>query len=96
MGASVNAYERISPPQSFIHVDDFSDAEDLANYLLLLSNNKELYNNYFRWKSNGSYTQTRSLNRLCALLHSPYDITRFDLSDWLKKDTCADNLVESI
>lgn len=50
-GASRDDYERVSPPHSFIHVDDFANAKELANYLHYLSQNSTAYNEYFQWKS---------------------------------------------
>jgi hypothetical protein len=36
---------------SFIHVDDYKDPQELAEYLIHLSTDAEQYNDYFRWKS---------------------------------------------
>uniref|UniRef100_A0A0N4VID4 Fucosyltransferase n=1 Tax=Enterobius vermicularis TaxID=51028 RepID=A0A0N4VID4_ENTVE len=38
------------PPHSFIAVDDFSDAEQLAAYLKYLMQNKTAYMEYFNWR----------------------------------------------
>ena len=51
MGPSREDYELVAPPNSFIHVDDFSSIEDLANYLIKLNNNDELYKEYITWMS---------------------------------------------
>ena len=50
MGARPEDYERSAPYYSFIHVDDFEDAKDLAKYLHKLDEDDELYNEYFKWK----------------------------------------------
>ena len=34
MGAPKKAYERVAPPHSFIHVDDYTTPKMLAEYLL--------------------------------------------------------------
>ena len=45
------SYERIAPPNSFIHAQDFNfDAQLLANYLNEVSNNEELYSKHLKWK----------------------------------------------
>ena len=36
MGAPKKTYERVAPPYSFIHVDDYTTPKQLAKYLLQL------------------------------------------------------------
>ena len=36
MGAARKTYERVAPPHSFIHVDDFVSPQKLAEYLHVL------------------------------------------------------------
>ncbi|NXH45193.1 FUT4 fucosyltransferase, partial [Dicaeum eximium] len=43
-------YERFIPPDSFIHVDDFSSPRLLATYLKFLDKNKTSYSRYFAWR----------------------------------------------
>ncbi|XP_053912731.1 alpha-(1,3)-fucosyltransferase 4 [Cuculus canorus] len=43
-------YERFIPPDSFIHVDDFSSPQLLATYLKFLDKNKSNYRRYFAWR----------------------------------------------
>ncbi|XP_043936673.1 4-galactosyl-N-acetylglucosaminide 3-alpha-L-fucosyltransferase 9-like [Protopterus annectens] len=50
MGPPREIYEQFIPPNSFIHVDDFKTAEDLANYLKYLDQNDEVYRSYFIWR----------------------------------------------
>lgn len=52
-GAPQEDYERSAPPNSFIHVKNFSSIEHLADYLKLLDQNDDLYNKYFEWKRQG-------------------------------------------
>ncbi|XP_041472067.1 glycoprotein 3-alpha-L-fucosyltransferase A-like [Lytechinus variegatus] len=47
-------YERVAPPNSFIHLHDFSSFHELADYINLLDSNDTLYNSYFEWKKHGS------------------------------------------
>ena len=49
-GFSKRDYENIAPPHSFIHVDDFSSAQEIMNYLETLSEDSDAYNSYFWWK----------------------------------------------
>ena len=38
------------PPNSFIDIRDFASPKDLANYLIKVDNDDELYNSYFKWR----------------------------------------------
>ncbi|XP_076065424.1 glycoprotein 3-alpha-L-fucosyltransferase A-like isoform X1 [Oratosquilla oratoria] len=69
MGAHPQDYRRASPEKSFIHVDDFESPKALADYLHILDQNDDLYNEYFRWKGTGEFVNTYFLCRLCALAH---------------------------
>ena len=40
----------VAPNHSFIHVDDFSSVEKLAQYLLKLHHDDDLYMEYFKWR----------------------------------------------
>lgn len=71
MGARKEDYERSSPNNSFIHVDDFRGPAELAEYLHKLDKDDVLYNSYFRWKGTGEMINTKFFCRLCALLHDP-------------------------
>jgi len=69
MGAPRVDYEKHAPEHSFIHVDDFASAKELAEYLHLLNQNDTLYNQYFEWKETGRFINTYFFCRLCAMLH---------------------------
>ena len=43
-------YNNLAPPNSFINVLDFENVQQLADYLILLDGNRELYAKYFEWK----------------------------------------------
>lgn len=58
MGAQRSEYEEKSPKNSFIHVDDFESPKHLAEYLLKLDSNDDLYNEYFKWKGTGEFINT--------------------------------------
>lgn len=69
MGAAPEDYRRVSPHYSFIHVDEYTSARELADYLIELDKNDDLYNEYFKWKGTGSFINTYFWCRVCAMLH---------------------------
>ncbi|XP_040265493.1 3-galactosyl-N-acetylglucosaminide 4-alpha-L-fucosyltransferase FUT3-like isoform X2 [Bufo bufo] len=52
LGAPRKNYERFIPPDSFIHVDDFSSPKELALFLLELDKDNARYKQYFKWRLN--------------------------------------------
>lgn len=54
VGAPKSDYERLAPNNSFIHADDFGSIKELAEYILKVSQNKELYDSYFQWQQHGT------------------------------------------
>ncbi|XP_033637706.1 alpha-(1,3)-fucosyltransferase 5-like [Asterias rubens] len=52
-GGRKEAYERLLPPKSFIHISDFDSTANLASYLKLLDKNKSMYNLYHAWRQHG-------------------------------------------
>ncbi|XP_061700651.1 4-galactosyl-N-acetylglucosaminide 3-alpha-L-fucosyltransferase 9-like [Syngnathoides biaculeatus] len=50
LGPSRDNYENVIQGDAFIHVDDFASPKDLADYLLLLDKNEEMYLKYFKWR----------------------------------------------
>ena len=75
-GLSKQDYEKIAPPHSFIHVDDFSSPKDLMLFLEKLSKDKEGYSSYFWWKS---YYDLYTVTELM-------ETTKCQLCDVLKND----------
>lgn len=77
MGAPKEDYERVAPPHSFIHVDDFPSSHELSRYLRMLHKDTKLYNEYFRWKHTGTARthindhpmRSRFWCDLCTALH---------------------------
>ncbi|XP_007891118.1 4-galactosyl-N-acetylglucosaminide 3-alpha-L-fucosyltransferase 9 [Callorhinchus milii] len=50
LGPSRENYETFIPADSFIHVDDFTSAKELAEYLHHLDKDQDLYRTYFKWR----------------------------------------------
>ncbi len=105
-----NNYARAAPPHSFINVMDYPSIKDLADYLLVLSKNETLYNEYFWWKPYFKIRNRlildgihyRTFCSLCAALHDPVKHankqTKFheNLLDWwkVKSDCKAVNIYQ--
>lgn len=53
-------YERVSPPNSFIHVNDFPSIQALADYIKIIDGNNQLYNQFFEWKKFGSIVNIKT------------------------------------
>ena len=74
-----NNHARAAPPHSYINVMDYSFIKELADYLILLSKNDTLYNEYFWWKPYFRVRNRllidglhhRTFCSLCAALHNP-------------------------
>ncbi|VDM00048.1 unnamed protein product [Schistocephalus solidus] len=62
MGAPRESYCAIAPPNSFIHVDDFSSPAELAGYLNWLDRNDTAYASYFAWRAYGNLANTAVLS----------------------------------
>lgn len=62
-GATKFDVNGIAPPGSFIHVDDFEDAQHLAEHLLYLDHNSLAYRKYFSWVEKPD-ARTRSFARI--------------------------------
>ncbi|XP_071788292.1 alpha-(1,3)-fucosyltransferase 4-like isoform X1 [Asterias amurensis] len=51
-------FEKLAPPNSYIHVSDFESVKELADYIIKVDQSDELYNSYFEWRKLGSVIVT--------------------------------------
>ncbi|XP_062874186.1 alpha-(1,3)-fucosyltransferase 7 [Trichomycterus rosablanca] len=89
-GTSRANYERLVPPDSFIHVNDFSSIKDLAAFLMQVASNKSHYEFYFKWHHSyevKTYTDWRE--RFCSICiyynQLPMHKVYHDLYSWGNK-----------
>ncbi|XP_028320968.1 alpha-(1,3)-fucosyltransferase 4-like [Gouania willdenowi] len=64
LGPSRQNYERLLPPEAFIHVDDFPTVEELAQYLNKVKQNPDLMKHHLSWRQNYSVHQLSFWNEL--------------------------------
>uniref|UniRef100_A0A4W4EI92 Fucosyltransferase n=1 Tax=Electrophorus electricus TaxID=8005 RepID=A0A4W4EI92_ELEEL len=50
LGPPRENYEKFVPGSSFIHINDFLSPKSLAQYLIMVNRDEELYKSYFRWR----------------------------------------------
>ncbi|TSK72067.1 Alpha-(1,3)-fucosyltransferase 7 [Bagarius yarrelli] len=68
LGPPRSHYEAVTPPRSFIHVDDFDSIASLARFLTEVAGDTRLYRSYFSWHQNYTvklFTDWRE--RLCNI-----------------------------
>ncbi|XP_066569369.1 alpha-(1,3)-fucosyltransferase 7-like [Amia ocellicauda] len=66
LGAPRSDYEAVAPPNSFIHVDDFPSARELAEFLRAVASNETRYQQYFQWHRDWEVQEYRGwLGRIC-------------------------------
>jgi glycoprotein 3-alpha-L-fucosyltransferase len=91
MGAYIEDYTALAPPDSFIHVDNFTSPRHLAAYLNYLDKNDAAYDKYLAWRQvyeigdptaatrrlrPGAGIQHNPLCKMCAIAHDPSLWTR--------------------
>ncbi|OHT11491.1 Alpha-(1,3)-fucosyltransferase [Tritrichomonas foetus] len=58
-----------TPPDAFIHVDDFPNEKSLADYLKKVGENEVLYNSYLKWrKGHGIYSHETMASFFCKIV----------------------------
>ncbi|XP_069824385.1 3-galactosyl-N-acetylglucosaminide 4-alpha-L-fucosyltransferase FUT3-like [Dendropsophus ebraccatus] len=87
MGPTRQNYERFIPKDSFIHVDDFSSAKELAKYIRKLDKDEKAYQQYFTWRSRlHPFARTNWQTHYCrvckALKEAPTQKTISRLGAW--------------
>ena len=66
MGARLEDYTALAPPNSFIHVDQFPGPAELAAHLHLLGRDHDSYNAHLAWVDRGNIADTKATFTLTA------------------------------
>jgi hypothetical protein len=75
------------PPNSVVFVDDYSTPQELADYLILLTKDKALYESYHKWRQTDldegfqkkyEFTKTHSTCRICKFAYAKKHGLGFD------------------
>ncbi|XP_076862769.1 4-galactosyl-N-acetylglucosaminide 3-alpha-L-fucosyltransferase 9-like [Brachyhypopomus gauderio] len=87
LGPPRKNYEEFVPGDSFIHVDDFTSPQELAEHLKLLDQNQEMYEQYFTWRKHFtakvSYFGLEHACRICDYLRKHQNYRVFNnLNKW--------------
>ena len=61
-GLSIEEYESVAPPNSFIHVKNFTSPKALADHLKFVRNNSKAINYYHQWRNEYQLATTTSLH----------------------------------
>ena len=95
-GASFEDYSKVAPPNSFIHWDNFSSVESLAEYLHFLNRHNDEYNKYLDWRTKNIVVVRQwapqqvlppvmsDICTLCSVAHKNVSQThkKYKISDW--------------
>ena len=74
-GVSIEEYTALAPPNSFIHLYNFSSVQALGLYLKYLMENREEYMKYHAWRSDyivRVYPSEDMACRMCELANLDY------------------------
>ena len=62
--------KKLAIPGSYIDARDFSSMEDLANYLLFLDKNDDVYNRYHQWRFKYKLASHNFFCLFCEAIHN--------------------------
>ncbi|XP_043914583.1 4-galactosyl-N-acetylglucosaminide 3-alpha-L-fucosyltransferase FUT5-like [Protopterus annectens] len=77
LGPSRENYEKFIPPDSFIHVEDFNTAEQLAKYLEKLDKDDKEYMKYFSWQKHFVSKSYETVDHYCKACIELKKMTEF-------------------
>ena len=88
-GPLPEAYRRVAPPNSFIHVQEFSTPSALATFLRRLAADSPAYEDYLAWRATHRVQKVRQACGLCAeLWKAAGEPQQLKLSDMWSEKKC--------
>lgn len=89
---------RFLPPKSYIDANAFATVEELANYLIFLSENPHEYIKYFWWKQFYKISSSDDVQQMICVVCRRLNELNFKLKkqtygsiqDWFYKDACKE------
>ena len=87
MGPSIKNYDHLLPPNSFLHVSNFSNAEELASYIKYLDSDDEAYMRYHLWREKYQVIMINDNHflwkcEMCKRMYLPPKTVQGGLSKW--------------
>ena len=81
---NTNSYYLSAPLKSFINALHFPTVKALADYMTKVGNSPELYNEYFKWRSNYTIYDFQILCEICKRLHLDRHSVRWypEIASW--------------
>ena len=91
LGSPMEDMISLAPPDSFIHVDNFTSSQELAKYIQYLDSNNEAYNKYQKWRDHYELGSTPEHNTLCQLCKAAHEANiqpkTYKISQWFNPRT---------
>jgi hypothetical protein len=90
LGSPQEDVERAAPPDSFLHVDNFTSPAELADYLLYLDSHPLAYNKYYKWRERFEiaipFAESKTC-KLCEMAHrNEAERKSYNISQWYSSD----------
>lgn len=99
-GSDLIQYTSIAPPDSFLHVYNFTSIASLGDYLRKLTNDNQMYNKYHTWREKyyivptDAHMESKDC-RLCELANSKASMpVNHNLQSWWNDGVCKDFTVK--
>ncbi|MEW8547616.1 MAG: glycosyltransferase family 10, partial [Candidatus Thiodiazotropha sp.] len=88
--AASDASLELLPNNSYLNVFDFPTMKDLANRMIEIGNDEQLYNSFFLWKKDHVKDEEHAFCKLCRALHENRTHQSYhDLEGWITYDSCS-------
>ncbi|CAG0922772.1 unnamed protein product, partial [Notodromas monacha] len=89
MGANKEDYLKAAPLNSFLHINDFESAKELAEKLNEIDKDDDQFNAFFKWQGTWDFVDTNFMCILCGMIHDPQkrEKSYMDTKHWWQNNT---------